>query len=236
MKAFLLTAGLGTRLRPLTENIPKCLLPIAGQPLIDYWFDLFEQYGIDDVLINLHYLPEQVEVYFNEREFHGIIRPFYEPVLKGSAGTIWANREFVADEDLFFVFYGDNLTNIQIDKWLEFHRERDGDLSLLLYRTDKPHLKGIVEVDNNGKVMSFEEKPANPRSDLASAGMYLASPRIFDTFTEDNPPFDMAFDVLPKLIGRMWGMVSDDIILDIGTPEDYELAQHKALELHRKGN
>lgn len=236
MKAFLLTAGLGTRLRPLTDNTPKCLLPIAGRPLIDYWFDLFDKYGIDEVLVNMHHLPEQTEGYLKNKDFPGEIRLYYEPVLLGSAGTIRANRNFVADEELFFVFYGDNLANIQIDRWLEFHRGHDGDLSLLLYRTDKPHLKGVVELNDRGKVLSFEEKPAHPRSDLASAGMYLASPKIFDVFPDCDPPIDMAFHVLPKLIGRMWGMHCDYLIIDIGTSEDYELAQQKALELLIKGN
>ena len=236
MKAFLLTAGLGKRLRPLTDKTPKCLLPIAGRPLIDYWFDLFEKYGIDDVLVNTHHLPEQMEKHLNNKDFRGKIRLFYEQELLGSAGTIRANRDFVTDEELFFVFYGDNLANIKIDRWLDFHRGHGDDLSLLLYPTDKPHLKGIVELDDHGKVLSFEEKPAHPRSDLASAGMYLASPRIFDVFPASDPPIDMAFHVIPKLIGRMWGIHSDDLIIDIGTPKDYELAQIRALELLTKGS
>lgn len=236
MKAFLLTAGLGTRLRPLTNHTPKCLLPIAGRPLIDYWFDLFEKYGIDDVLINTHHLPEQTEKYLQNKEFRGEIHIAYEPVLLGSAGTIQANRDFVADEDLFFVFYGDNLANIQIDRWLSFHRGHDGDLSLLLYHTDKPHLKGIVELNDHGKVLSFEEKPNHPKSNLASAGMYLASSSIFDVFPDSDPPLDMAFHVLPKLIGRIWGLHSYDLIIDIGTPQDYQLAQQKARKLGIEGN
>jgi mannose-1-phosphate guanylyltransferase len=236
MKAFLLTAGLGTRLRPLTDHTPKCLLPIAGRPLLDYWFDLFEKYGIDDVLVNTHHLPEQTEKYLINKEFQGNIHIAYEPELLGSAGTIRANRDFVANEDLFFVFYGDNLANIRIDRWLSFHRGHGGDLSLLLYHTDKPHLKGILELDDRGLILSFEEKPSQPKSNLASAGMYLASPIIFDVFPDSDPPIDMAFHVLPKLIGRMWGMPCDDLIIDIGTPQDYQLAQQKALELRTEGN
>jgi len=232
MKAFLLTAGLGIRLRPLTNYTPKCLLPITGRPLIDYWLDLFVRYGIDEVLINLHHLPEQVEAYLAKKKFPGRIQTFYEPELLGSAGTIIANRQFVDSEPFFFVFYGDNLTNIQIDKWLEFHRSNGGDVTLMMYRTDQPQRKGIIELDENGKVLSFEEKPLHPKSNLASAGMYLASPAIFDVFPEKKFPLDMAFDILPRLIGRMYGMVSDDIILDIGTPEDYELAQQTALQIH----
>jgi mannose-1-phosphate guanylyltransferase len=232
MKAFLLTAGLGTRLHPLTDHTPKCLLPIAGRPLIDYWLDLFRRYGIDEVLINLHHLPEKVRDYLATVRFPGKIHTFYEPELLGSAGTLSVNRQFVVSEPWFFVFYGDNLTNIKIDRWLQFHQAKGGDATLMLYRTDAPHRKGIVELDADGKVLSFEEKPAHPKSNLASAGLYLASPAIFDVFPENKSSLDMAFDILPKLIGRMWGMISDDIILDIGTPEDYRLAQQKALQIH----
>ena len=228
MKAFLLTAGLGTRLRPLTEHTPKCLLPIAGRPLIDYWLDLFERYGIDDVLINLHHLPGRVKDHLKTTRFRGTISTFYEPELLGSAGTVFANKHFIADENCFLIFYGDNLTNIKIDRWIKFHQVNDGDLTLMLYRTDKPHLKGIVEVESDGKILSFEEKPSHPKSNLASAGMYVASPHIFEVFPPVKKPLDMAFDVLPRLIGRMYGMLSDDIIVDIGTPKDYEFAQHIA--------
>jgi mannose-1-phosphate guanylyltransferase len=231
VKAFLLTAGLGTRLRPLTDHTPKCLLPIAGRPLIDYWFDLFERYGIDDVLINLHHLPEQVESYLKAKRFQGAISTSFEPELLGSAGTVFANRHFVDNADCFFIFYGDNLTNIRIDRWLAFHRAHDGDLTLMLYPTDKPELKGIVELDGKDKVISFEEKPSHPRSNLASAGMYIATPDILDAFPSHRNPLDMAYDVLPRLTGRMYGMLSDDIILDIGTPEDYEYAQQIAHQL-----
>ena len=232
MKAFLLTAGLGTRLRPLTDTSPKCLLPIAGRPLIDYWFDLFERYQIDEVVVNSHHLHEQTETYLNTKEFAGKIYTFYEPKLLGSAGTVWANRDFVQNETEFFIFYGDNLTNIQLDRWLELHREKSADLSLMLYRTNKPHLKGIVELDEDGKVVSFVEKPTNPRSNLASAGMYIASPKIFKVFPVNKRPLDIAYDVIPHLIGRMWGMLSEDVILDIGTLEDYKLSQQVALQLH----
>jgi len=230
MKAFLLTAGLGTRLRPLTDRAPKCLLPIAGRPLIDYWFDLFERYGVDEVLINLHHLHEQAERYLAAKSFHGVIHTFYEPELLGSAGTVLANRRFVDAEDCFFILYGDNLTNARLDRWLEFHRQHGGNLTLMLYRTDRPHLKGIVELDSSGKVLSFEEKPAHPRSDIASAGMYIATPAIFDAFPKPTKPLDMGFDILPKLVGRIWGMMSDDVIMDIGTPDDYRIAQQLALQ------
>jgi mannose-1-phosphate guanylyltransferase len=232
MKAFLLTAGLGTRLRPLTDSTPKCLLPVAGRPLIDYWFELFAHYGIDEVLINLHHLPEQLEGFLGGKRFPRRIVTCYEPELLGSAGTVWANRGFVAGEPYFFIFYGDNLTNVRVDRWVEYHLAHGGDLTLMLYKTDKPHMKGIVELDKDGKVVSFVEKPSNPTSNLASAGMYIASPGIFDVFPKEfQPPLDMAFDVLPKLVGRMWGMISDDVILDIGMPEDYRLAQEIAVQI-----
>lgn len=198
--------------------------------MIDYWFDLFQEYGVDEVLVNLHHLHEQAERYLAAKSFRGAIHTSYEPELLGSAGTVLANRKFVDTEDCFFILYGDNLTNARLDRWLEFHQKHGDDLTLMLYRTDKPHLKGIVELDPVGKVLSFEEKPTHPRSEIASAGMYIATPAIFDVFPTHKKPLDMAFDILPKLVGRMWGMMTEDVILDIGTPEDYEFAQHQALQ------
>ena len=121
MKAFLLAAGYGTRLRPLTEIVPKCLVPINGKPLLRYWIDLFEKHGIDEVLINLHYLSEQVVKYV-ENENTSIKWHFtYEQELLGSGGTIFANQDFIKDNEPFFICYADNLTNLNLTDMLNYH-------------------------------------------------------------------------------------------------------------------
>ena len=130
MKAFLLAAGKGTRLQPLTFHTPKCLVPIAGKPLIEYWFDLFELYGIDEILINTSHLSEKVRDYINSHSRGLKITLTYEETLLGSGGTIKKNRYFVEGEISFYIFYADNLTNVNLKKMLEFHNEKGKDLKV----------------------------------------------------------------------------------------------------------
>jgi mannose-1-phosphate guanylyltransferase len=225
MKAFLLAAGKGTRLRPLTINTPKCLVPICGKPLIEYWFDLFELYGIDEVLVNTSHLAEKVEHYMNGQARDFGITLVNEETLLGSGGTIKKNRDFIKGEECFFILYADNLTNINLNKMLEFHKENNKNFTLALFKVPNPHECGIVEIDENSSVTSFVEKPENPISDLAFAGMMISSPGITDFFP-DRDVFDLGHDVLPHLAGRAAGYVLDEYLLDVGTKEKLEQAEN----------
>jgi mannose-1-phosphate guanylyltransferase len=258
MKAFLLAAGLGTRLRPLTDKIPKCLVTIKGKPLLQIWLELCQIHGVTEILINTHYLPHKVKEYFevndykllvNKREIkkiqglntsacdlstytsnHMKVVLSYETELLGSAGTLIANREFVDDEKEFFILYSDNLTNANLTELIRFHRSHGELFTMGLFKTDKPTSCGIAELDEDGRVTSFEEKPKRPKTNLAAAGVYVASPKIFEFFQADqrekvNSPLDLGFNILPKLIGKMYGYVIRDYLLDIGDMESYEKAQ-----------
>ena len=240
MKAFLLTAGLGMRLRPLTNNLPKCLLPICGQPLLEIWLELLGQYGIDEVLINTHWHHEKVEKYVsadyadytdqinNEKRPKPNIKLFHEPKLLGSAGTLLANRDWVADGRPFFILYGDNLTNVDLGKMYDFHCRHPLPFTLGVFKTDEPERCGIADIDEDGLVTGFVEKPEEPKSDLAAAGMYVADQRIFDVFpegAESSRPLDLGFDVIPRMVGRMKAYFIEEFLMDIGTMESYEKAQ-----------
>jgi mannose-1-phosphate guanylyltransferase len=113
-KAFLLAAGRGERLRPLTDKIPKCLVPIGGRPMLSIWLDLLEYHDITDVLINVHHLPQVVLEFVKQYRGPVNIRTFHEEKLLGSAGTIRENRDFVEGEESFWVFYADNLTSADL--------------------------------------------------------------------------------------------------------------------------
>ena len=131
---------------------------------------------------------------------------FYEKELLGSAGTLLANKDWVADGQPFFILYGDNLTNLNLSKMLTFHRQHGLPFTLGVFRADEPKRCGIAEVTENGVVTNFVEKPENPRSDLAAAGVYVADRRIFEYFQEGAEgmrPLDLGFDVIPRLVGRM---------------------------------
>jgi mannose-1-phosphate guanylyltransferase len=218
MKAFLLAAGKGTRLRPLTFHTPKCLVPVNGRPLIEYWFDLLEMYGIKDILINTSHLADKVKEYIliNSRTLE-ITLP-YEERLLGSGGTIKENWGFLEGEDPFFIIYADNLTNINLQKMLKFHYNHKKDFTIALIRVSNPRECGIVELDDYSSVISFAEKPENPVSNLAFAGIMLSSQKLKKYFP-NRKVFDLGYDVLPKLAGNAAGYIMTDYLLDIGTQE-----------------
>lgn len=210
-----MAAGLGTRLKPLTDLTPKCLVPINGKPLIDFWNDLFQKHNIDQVLINTHYLSDQVEDYLKKYSNFTCV---YEDQLLGSAGTLFQNRNFITSEEPFFICYADNLTNTNLSKMLEFHVQKQALLTMRLFHASDPSACGIVELDKNNQILHFEEKPAFPKSDLANGGIYVTDYRIFDYM--DNSQKDLGKEVLPFL-PNTYGYNSNEYLLDIGTMENY---------------
>jgi mannose-1-phosphate guanylyltransferase len=225
MKAFLLTAGLGSRLHPFTQNSPKCLVPISGKPLLDWWFIAMQQTGVTEVLINLHHLPDMVMAHVNGLDTTIKVEFAYEPVLLGSAGTLVANKSFVANEKSFFIFYGDNLTNTSLSNLYNFHTSQPHNFTMALFETNDPKNCGIVKIDNCGTIADFEEKPATPTSNLANAGLYVASPAVIDLIDSAKIPADIGFDLLPLLVGKMSGYKINDYLIDIGTHKNLEKAR-----------
>jgi len=219
-KALLLAAGLGTRLRPLTNFVPKCLIEIAGRPLLDYWFDRLAEARIRDVLINTHHLAEQVRAYIEQKNNQGVfnITETHEPKLLGSAGTIHANRDFLADDSDGVIIYADNLSNVDLASLVRFHRSHNDPITMMLFRAPRPEHCGVAELDATGRVIGFTEKPKKPKSDLANAGVYVVSASAYREIADMNK-LDLAYDVLPAFVGRMRGWVWDGYHLDIGTPE-----------------
>lgn len=224
MKAFVLAAGHGTRLRPLTDCTPKCLLPIQGVPLLQIWLDNCKRAGVSEVLVNAHAHAGQVRE-FASRQSSGIsLVVSEEKELLGSAGTLAHNRGFVAEETEFFVLYGDVLTNMDLTELLRFHREKKMAATLSVYRVPDPTRCGIVAIDASATVTGFVEKPEHPASDLAFAGVMVAGREIFDVIPQERPA-DIGFHALPKLVGRMAAMKIDSFLLDIGIMENYSAAQ-----------
>lgn len=249
MKAFLLAAGKGTRLKPLTDSTPKCLLPIQGRPLLGIWLELLKRHGIVEVLINTHWHAEKVQHYleqggwpcfFRDRDQPGAesgepMRPHgadrhaplriqvaYEPDLLGSAGTIWANRDWLEHGETFCILYADNLTDLDVGRMAAFHQHHEFPFTLGVFRASEPERCGIAEVNAAGVVTDFVEKPKQPKSNLAAAGVYIADTRIFEYFPEATPKvLDLGFDILPRLIGQMQAYVIEELLLDVGTPESY---------------
>ncbi|HEX7288691.1 MAG TPA: nucleotidyltransferase family protein [Candidatus Angelobacter sp.] len=224
MKAFLLAAGEGTRLRPLTESVPKCLLPVQGVPLLEIWLETCEAAGITEVLVNVHAHAEQVKD-FVRRQTSGVkVRIAEEPVLLGSAGTLKENKDFVAGEKAFFVLYGDVLTNVDLGELLRAHLKKSVVATIGIYQVPDPKRCGIVTADASDMVTSFVEKPARPETNWAFAGLMVASPGILE-MVPDQRPADIGFDLLPKLVGSMAACKIEDYVLDLGTMNNYTTAQ-----------
>ena len=203
MKAFLLAAGVGSRLRPLTDTIPKCLVPVAETPMLDIWLDALDRAGADEVLVNLHHLPDVVRDYLGARAGPPAVRTFFEPELLGSAGTLAANRGWVEGEEMFLACYADNLTDFDLGSLVRAHRERGALATLTVFHSDRPSAGGVVEVDSSGTVTGFTEKPAHPVSDLVNAGMYAFHPSVLDEIG-DPPRVTSATTCCRSSSGEPW--------------------------------
>lgn len=236
-KALILAGGLGTRLRPLTETMPKCLVPVAGKPMLEYWYDALEAAGIQDVLINTHHFAEQVRE--NIRTANATrslnVLEAYEPTLLGSAGTIHSNKTWAEDASSILIIYADNLSDVDLKSFVDFHQSHDDPMTMMMFHAPNPTQCGIATLDEAARVTTFVEKPEDPQSDLANAGLYVVDTKAWHEIA-DYDVFDLGFDVLPQFIGRMRGFVHDGYHRDIGTHAALEAAsEYKSMHLNRKG-
>ncbi|MBD3233587.1 MAG: NTP transferase domain-containing protein [candidate division Zixibacteria bacterium] len=232
MNAFLLAAGLGTRLRPLTNEIPKCLVDICGKPLLQWWLEKLEAINIERTLINTHHLPQQVAEFAENYGGDIDIVLFHEPELLGSAGTVRENMNFVND-DHFLIIYADNLTNVDLRGIIDYHSSKDAVFTMGVMEMPRPETRGIAVLNDNGIVVEFVEKSPNPPGKLANAGIKVASPELF-AFLDDKTPLDFGFDIFPKMVGIMHGYELNGYLRDIGNPEDLKAARMDWAELIRK--
>ena len=225
MKAFLLSAGRATRLRPWTDRLPKCLIPIQGTPLLGIWLEICERAGITDVLINLHWNPEPVREFVKQWQTQVKVSFTFEKELLGSAGTIRENWEWVEGEPRFWVIYTDVLTTADLTGIAAFDGSHDdGVLTMGLHRVEDPAGCGIATTDGRGRITAFEEKSSNPKGSLAFAGILLARPTLLQ-YLADRTPLDFGFHVFPSLPGRMWGYTISEYLIDIGTKERLTTAE-----------
>lgn len=223
MKAFLLAAGVGSRLRPITDITPKCMLPIGGRRLIDIWLDAFDRAGVDQVLVNLHHLPDVVRRHVAAHEGPPTVCTAYEPELLGSARTLAANRQWVEGEELFLACNADNLTDFDLRSLVDAHLEHSALATLTVFHSPDPSAGGVVELDAADRVIGFEEKPSQPVSDLVNAGMYAFHPNVLDEIDARRLK-DIGYDLLPRLVGRAWAVPVEGYFRDIGTADAYRRA------------
>ncbi len=226
MKAFLLAAGIGSRLRPITDTTPKCMLTIGGRPLLDIWLDKLCRAGVDEVLVNLHHLPDVVRRHVAARATPPDVRMFFEPELLGSAGTLAANREWVDGEDFFLACNVDNLTDFDVRSLADAHRQGGAIATLTAFHSPNPSAGGVLGIDACGWITEFTEKPSNPVSDLTNAGMYAFHPSVLGEI-DGLPPMDIGYDLLPRLVGRARAVLVEGYFRDIGTADAYRRAREE---------
>ena len=231
MKAMVLAAGLGTRLRPLTEDKPKCLVPLAGRPLIGWTLEWLRRAGVTECVINLHYLPEKVQQFVGDGSGYGLrVTYSYEPELLGTAGAV--NKVASFFDTPFYVIYSDNFSQWDIRK-LKFEYERNNSIGTVAvhWREDVTQ-SGMVEFDQNNRILRLVEKPKpeGVTSHYVNAGFYYLNPRVFN-YIPEGKPCDFAFNVFPEMLRareEMYAVKMEDPIIGIDTIESYNRANDLA--------
>ena len=179
---MLFRSGLGTRLASLGLKIPKVMVPIAGQPLLQHHFEHFRLQGITEFILNLHHMPEKITDYFGDGSRFGVRLAYSrETEIMGTAGGV-KKMEASLRDGTFPVLYGDNLLRVELAPLIEFHRQRNGIATVALFESPEPWTGGVVETDANGRVTAFREKPDRKTisTNLINAGIYLLEPRVLD--------------------------------------------------------
>lgn len=232
-KAYVMAAGLGTRLYPLTGRTSKPMVPILNRPVMEHLLRLLRRHGVEEVAANLHYHPDKIRSYFGDGSAFGVeLRYNVEQQLLGTAGGASAFRDFFAG-DTFVVVSGDGLTDIDLTAFVAAHRRSGGIATLAVKQVDDSSLYGVVVHDDDGRVIAFQEKPpaAEALSDLCNCGIYAFEPAIFDHVAPGSF-VDWAKDVFPALLAgsvpfHCWRL--ETYWNDVGNIEQYRMGNFDAL-------
>lgn len=230
MKALLLAAGYGKRLRPLTNTVPKCLVPINGKPLLEIWIETLVEAGITEFLINTHYLYEQVEDFIYKSKYKNIITTVHEVELLNTGGTILHNKAFFGKKESFMVIHADNLSLCNYKYFIHSHKNRNNKMlmSMMLFSPSELIECGTVLLDKKGIVIDFKEKSSSPLSNLANGAVYIFEYSIFKVLKNLNKKsLDLSVDIIPTLLGKINTFQNTSLHIDIGTKERYNVAKLK---------
>ncbi len=230
---MILAAGLGTRLRPLTEEISKPMVPIVNRPVMEHIVELLAHHGFREIFVNLHYHPEVIVDHFGDGSRFGVsITYSHEEELLGTAGGV-KKLEDELGEGTFLVMSGDALTDLDLSALVEFHQGKGGLATLVLTPVSDPSKYGVVIVDEEHRVVGFQEKPAREeaRSFLANSGIYVFEPEILDLIPSGRT-YDFGRDLFPKMVREglaFYGFLHNDYWNDVGSLEEYKQGNFDAL-------
>jgi NDP-sugar pyrophosphorylase family protein len=230
VKAVLLAAGVGKRLRPLTDERPKCMVPVAGTPVLRRNVEWLRDSGVTELAVNLHHHPDVVREHFGDGADLGVsIRYSHEPVLLGTAGALRPLAPWLGEET-FVVLYADNLVDCDLSTLVRVHEERAAAATVALFRRDDVSASGVAELDDDDRIVRFVEKPRpeETTSNWVSAGLVVCSPTVLRYVPEGTS--DLGRDVLPALIASGetvagYRLTSPGSLLWIDTPADLERAE-----------
>jgi len=231
MKAVIMAGGKGTRLKPLTDNIPKPLVPILNAPVIDYSIALLNRYDIREIAVTLQHLPEMIIDRLDASAYKDRLYYFIEDAPLGTAGSVKNCGKFL--DEIFIVISGDALTDLNIEKMLSFHRASKADITIAVKEVDDPSRFGVVCADSVGRVYGFKEKPKKEdcQSNVVSSGIYIIEPHVLQLIPSDTQ-FDFAKDLFPHMLDkhmRIFAYETDCYWCDVGSLGTYFSANMDAL-------
>ncbi|HRH41836.1 MAG TPA: NDP-sugar synthase [Pyrinomonadaceae bacterium] len=235
MQALILAGGFGTRLRPLTLNLPKPAVPLVNRPILAYQIELLKRAGITDIILSLNYQPDKIQEVIGNGEKCGVqIKYVVEPEPLGTAGAVKFAEEFINQTTV--ILNGDNLINLDIAKVTKYHREQKAVATIVLQKLENPIGYGLVEIDAENRVLDFLEKPS--AEDLmkistrtVNAGTYVLEPSVLDLIPK-NENYSFEYGVFPALLKRsekFLAFVDDSYWLDVGTPPRYLFAHQEII-------
>jgi NDP-sugar pyrophosphorylase family protein len=233
MKAMILAAGLGTRLRPLTEEISKPMVPIVNRPVMEHIVELLRQHGFRDIYVNLHYHPDVITNHFDDGSYWNIsINYSYEEELLGTAGGVKKLGGKLGD-DTFLVISGDALTDLNLTGLIEFHKARGGLATLVITPVADPSKYGVVITAEDGRILGFQEKPSrqDAKSLVANSGIYVFEPKVLEMIPEGEF-YDFGRNLFPRFLEEeipFYGYIHDDYWNDVGSMEEYKAGNFDAL-------
>ncbi|MGH2662234.1 MAG: sugar phosphate nucleotidyltransferase [Actinomycetota bacterium] len=230
MKAVVLVGGEGTRLRPLTETIPKPLVHFMNRPFIDHVLDHLGGHGVEEVILSSSYLEEEFHSYLHERRGPPSVTWITEPQPLGTSGAIVGARDHL--DDTFLVLNGDVLTDLDLEALVAFHRDRGAIATIALTPVDDARPYGLVETEPDGRVLAFREKPSQLVPGTINAGTYVLEPRALEKVPA-REEVSIERQTFPSLIEGgepVYALVSHAYWRDLGTPEAYIQAHIDAME------
>ena len=236
VKALLLAAGFGTRLRPATDSIPKCLVKIGGEPILERWLKQLISLGCKDILVNTHYKADAVNRFIHQRIYKNFVSTTYEHELLGTAGTLLEHKNFFIG-NIGLLIHTDNYTDFDLSLLINafINKPKNCILTMLTFNTESPESCGIVECDENGIVQMFHEKSKLSTGTTANGAIYVFDDKLFEFLdTLEHSISDFSTEVLPYLVGRINTYHTSEVYLDIGTPETLKEARKICKSLQSK--